>query len=158
MYNQLSCYLAQSNVISEAQNGFVPGRPTITNLLSCDTAIADILCANHAYDIVSFDFKAAFDKASHRRINEALAQNGIKGTILSWYASFFTGRTEQVKVGDSYSAVCEVVSGVVQGSVSRPHLYSLLVDTLLRTISMPLWCFEDDKGPCRRDACRPDAA
>ena len=144
VHNQLTCYLTQSNSISKAQHGFVPGRSTVTNLLSCDAAIADILSANHAYDIVTFDFKAAFDKAPHRHVIQALAQNGIKGSILSWYASFLTGRTEQVKVGDSYSAVCEVVSGVIQGSVSGPDLYSLLVDTLLRTISLPRWCFADD--------------
>ena len=73
-------------------HGFVPGRSTVTNLLSCDTAIADMLCTNHA--IVSFDCKAEFDKAPHRHVIEALAQKGIKGMILSWYASFLTGHTE----------------------------------------------------------------
>ena len=63
VHSQLSCYLAQSNAISKAQHVFVPGRSTVTNILFCDASIVDMLCANHAYDIASFDFKSAFDKA-----------------------------------------------------------------------------------------------
>ena len=60
-----------------------------------------MLCTNHAYDIVSFDFKAAVDKALHRHVIEVLAQKGVKGTILNWYASFLKGCTEQIEVGNS---------------------------------------------------------
>ena len=76
----------------------------------------------HAYDIVSFDFKATFDKAPHNLVIEALADKGVSGNALSWYASFLTGRTQQVKVGDGLSAVGNVLSGVVQGSACGPGL------------------------------------
>ena len=49
--------------------------------------------AQYAYDIVSFHFKAAFDKALHNLVIEALANKGVSGNALSWYASFLTGKT-----------------------------------------------------------------
>ena len=52
----------------------------MTNTLACDATIADIMLAGHAYDLLSFDFKAAFDKVPHRFVIDALAGKGITGT------------------------------------------------------------------------------
>ena len=35
-------------------------------MIAYDSTIADAIAAGHAYDIVSFDFKTAFDKASNK--------------------------------------------------------------------------------------------
>jgi hypothetical protein len=142
--SQLTKYLQSNDLLSTAQHGFISGRSTVTNILSCDAAIADITLLGHAYDSFSFDFKAAFDKAPHRFVVQALADKGIRGKALSWFASFLTGRTQQVKVGECHSAIYDVISGVLQGSVCGPGLYTLLVDSLLRKISLRNWCFADD--------------
>jgi hypothetical protein len=144
MHSQLTSYINSSKLLSQSQHGFMVGKSTITNLLSCDAAMADVLQLRHAFDIVSFDFKAAFDKAPHSFVVEALAEVGVRGLPLRWYANFLTGRTEQVKVGECYSSVHPVLSGVVQGSVCGPGLYVILIDSLLRRISLPHWCFADD--------------
>ena len=68
----------------------------------------------------------------------------VGGYALSWFASFLTGRTEQVKVGDSLSQIFDVKSGVVQGSVCGPGLFSILADSLLRRIKSHSWAFADD--------------
>jgi hypothetical protein len=116
----------------------------VTNLLSCDTAIAEADLARHAYDVISFNFKAAFDKAPHSFVIEALAEKGVYCTALSWFASLLTGRTQQVMVGDCLSDVCNVTSGMVQGSASGPGLYTVLADSLLRRIELLCQVFADD--------------
>ena len=77
--SQLTIYLQPNNLLSTAQLGFTAGRSTVTNILSCDAVIADATLSVHAYDIFSFDFKAAFDNAPHSFVIQALADKGIKG-------------------------------------------------------------------------------
>ncbi len=61
----------------------MPGKSTITNVLSCDTIIANAILDGHEYDTISFDFKPAYDKVPHRVIIEALTLKGVYGTALS---------------------------------------------------------------------------
>ena len=144
MQTQLVDYLNVNNILSERQHGFTHGKSTVTNIIACDAAITDVMLAGHAYDLLSFDFKAAFDKVPHRCVVEALAGIGVAGTALRWFDSFLSGRTQLVKVNDSLSDVCEVASGVIQGSVCGSTLYTIVADSLLRRLKLPAWSFADD--------------
>ena len=64
--------LKQENNFCDRQHRFARCRPTVINALICDKIIVDATLAGHHYDIISFDFKAAFDKASHRFVIEVL--------------------------------------------------------------------------------------
>ena len=46
------------------------GMSTIINVISSDKIIANFDLSGHAYDVLSFDFNAAFDKTSHRFVME----------------------------------------------------------------------------------------
>ena len=142
--SQLTTFLQSNNLLCKTQYGFTAIESTLTNILSCDAIIAKAVSAAHAYDVISFNFKAAFDKAPHRFVIEALAGKVVRGLALCWYASFLSDRTQQVKVNDSLSAIGDVVSGVIQGSTCGPGLFTLLADTLLRKLKLPNWGFADD--------------
>ena len=58
-------------------------------MIAYDAAIADSVAAGHAYDVISFDFKAAFDKATYKFVLNALFDKGVSGTPLRWFFSFF---------------------------------------------------------------------
>ena len=47
---------------------------------------------------------------------------------------FLSNHTQQVKVANSLSIKCDVISGTIQGSVLGPVLYTMLKNSLLRTI------------------------
>ena len=144
MQTQLMDYLERNNKLYKHQHGFSRGRSTVTNTLACDATIADVMLAGHAYDLLSFDFKAAFDKVPHRYVVEALAGTGIAGTALNWFNSFLSGRSQLVKVNKSFSSMCDVISGVIQGSMCGPVLYTVVADSLLRRLKLPEWAFADD--------------
>ena len=91
-----------------------------------------------------FYFKAAFDKALHRFVVKSLSAVGISGSPLRWFASFLTGRTQLVRVGDSLFAVASVISGIIQGSCLGPGLNTVLADTLLKQVTIPTLAFADD--------------
>jgi hypothetical protein len=113
-------------------------------MLHFDAAITDAASSNHAYDVIAVDLKKAFDKAPHECVLEALKCMGVSGKAHHWFASFLQGRTQQVRVGSSLSAPCDVTSGVVQGSIFGPVLYTVLTDSLLRQFSFPVDAFADD--------------
>lgn len=141
---QLVAYLNEHNLIHQNQHGFTTGRSTVTNMLTCDAQIADIIDSGHSYDIICFDFMKAFDKASHICVTSALARIGVTGSAFGWFSSFLTGRTQQVKVGQCYSSVVNVTSGIIQGSCLGPVLYTILIDPLIRKLRLPSAAFADD--------------
>ena len=144
MQTQLMDYLERNNKLCKRRHSFFRGRSTVTNTLACDATIADVMLAGHAYDLLPFDFKAAFDKVPHRYVIEALAGTGITGTALNWFNSFLFGHSQSVRVNKSFSSVCDVVSGVIQGSAYGLVLYTVVADSLLRRLKLPAWAFADD--------------
>jgi len=50
---------------------------------------------------------------------------GITGTVLNWFKSYFTDRSQFVVLGNNKSDIGQVRSGVPQGSVLGPILFSV---------------------------------
>ena len=144
VHDQLVRYIGENNLLYGSQHGFRAGRSTMTNLLDCEAKIAEIISDGHPYDIISFDFAKAFDKAPHDKVVNAIAALGIIGRALEWLSSFLAGRTFSVRVGDSLSPTADVTSGVIQGSTLGPVLYDIFIDSLLRKIKLPSQAFADD--------------
>ena len=55
---------------------------------------------------------------------------GINGTVLKWFQSYLDNRTQQVIIKDSLSSEKKLLSGVPQGSVFGPLLFSLFFGPL----------------------------
>ena len=104
---------------------------THVSILTSEAKIAEIISNGHPYDIISFDFAKAFDKAPHDKVVNAIAALGIKGRALEWLSSFL-------------APTADVTSGVIQGSTLGPVLYDIFIDSLLRKIKLPSQAFADD--------------
>ena len=126
------------------QHGFTVGRSTLTNLLNCDAAIADIMLAGHSYDLLLFEFMKAFDKVLHSEVHNAVSALGIGGRAIEWFDSFLANRTFRVQIGDSFSASADLTSGVIQGTSLRSIFYAIFIDGLLRAIRLPSQGYADD--------------
>ncbi len=89
----------------------------------------------------------AFDKVPHCGLLETLSSIGISGTILEWFKSYLTNRKQKVVLDGQSSCTSNVISGVPQGSILGPLLFSIYMDPLTRISLSPgsqLLLYADD--------------
>uniref|UniRef100_A0A8C3P8K5 Gypsy retrotransposon integrase-like protein 1 n=1 Tax=Chrysemys picta bellii TaxID=8478 RepID=A0A8C3P8K5_CHRPI len=73
-----------------------------------------------------------------------LAPRGIKGKILSWIENWLKDREQRVGINGKFSEWRGVTSGVPQGSVLRPILFSLFINDLEKGVKSEVAKFADD--------------
>ncbi|KAF7668512.1 hypothetical protein LDENG_00007020 [Lucifuga dentata] len=100
---------------------------------STDDAIISVthLISKHledpkAYARVLFaDFSSAFNTLQPHLLIQKLNEMHVNTFIIKWFYSFLTNRSQQVKVNSSFSEVKYCSTGVPQGCVSSPILFTL---------------------------------
>ena len=86
------------DLLHHVQHGFTAGQSKMISIQCFDAAVASIISRNYAYDIISVDFKKAFDKTQHHHVLRALSSLGICGAAYDWFVSFLSKCTQQVRV------------------------------------------------------------
>ena len=98
------------------------------------------------YYIPFLDLSVAFDTIDiDKLLNILSSEIGIKGTALKWFESYLKGRTQQVKIKNTYSNSREVCYGVPQGSVLGPKLFNIYVRSqpnMLKKMFSFNWCHQ----------------
>ena len=85
--------------------------------------------------LLLLDLSAAFDTVNHSLLLSRLENSfGITGTVLQWFHSYLTGRSQFVEINDTKSSVRDLTVGVPQGSVLGPILYLLYTAPLAEII------------------------
>ena len=85
----------------------------------------------NASNLVLLDQSAAFDTIDHAILLDRLsARFRVTGAALWWFTSNLSGRTQSVCLAGSSSGMAELTSGVPQGSVLGPVLFSLYIGPL----------------------------
>ena len=89
-------------------------------------------------DAVYTDLKAAFDRIDHGILLAKLDRLGVPRSIVRWIASYLTGRTHTVKIGDCESLPIYSKSGVPQGSNIGPTFFLVYYNDV--TFVLPPGC------------------
>ena len=75
---------------------------------------------------------AAFDTIDHNILLYRLSHHfGINNSVLSWFRSYLNNRSHCVDVNNNVSRSFQLFSGVPQGSVLAPILFTLYIKPLL---------------------------
>ncbi len=130
VFNQVSLFLSQNNKLDAKQSGFRSGHSTETALLSVTEALRIAKADSKSSVLILLDLSAAFDTVNHQILLSTLSSLDITGIPLRWFESYLTGLSFRVAWGGEVSKAHQLVTGVPQGSVLGPLLFSIYTTSL----------------------------
>ncbi|KAI2645342.1 hypothetical protein H4Q32_028855 [Labeo rohita] len=134
--SQLQSHLQLHAIADKFQSGFRSRHSTESALLRVHNDILGALDCKSSVVLVLLDLTAAFDTVDHAVLISRLQHIvGLQGMVLRWFSSYLTNRTFSVMLNDFFSSPAPLLSGVPQGSILGPILFSLYMLPLGQLIS-----------------------
>lgn len=146
VFKHIYNHLITNNLIYKNQSGFLPGHSTIYQLIDIYNQICKAFDDKKSTCIVFCDISKAFDRVWHKGLMFKLRQNGIRGNLLKWLASYLINRSQRVFVGSTFSNEKNINAGVPQGSVLGPLLFLIYVNDIAHSMLSTVRLFADDSS------------
>ncbi len=147
VFNQVTAFLTQNNLLDSNQSGYRSGHSTETALLSVVEDLRLARMASKSSLLILLDLSAAFDTVNHQILLSTLLRKGISGTALQWFDSYLSDRSFKVSWRGEVSKSQHLAKGVPQGSVLGPLLFSVYMASLGSVIhkhGFSYHCYADD--------------
>ena len=143
VYGELYRHVAP--VLSQHQHGFVPRRSCTTNLSIYLKHAWEAMSDGHQTDVIYTDYSAAFQSVKHALLIHKLKHSyHLNDTALNWFVSYLSDRRQRVIVNGKASDWKPVTSGVPEGSLLAPLLFSMFINDLPCELESGCLMYADD--------------
>lgn len=123
--SQLREHINDKQIIPLYQSGFRPHHSCLTALLNISDDIITSTDNGQITALILLDFSKAFDTLDHDILIAVLHFIGLTEKAISLLSNYLTGRRQRVVINNESSNILEVSSGVPQGSILGPLLYTV---------------------------------
>lgn len=155
VHEQVSAIL--KNQFHSSQHGFRRGRSTVSNLMLLNEHITAATDTGSQVDVIYTDYTKAFDRIDHSTLLFKLARMCIRGNLYRWFSSYIDRRTQAVVVNNYISSWVTISSGVPQGSLLGPLLFTIFIDDISTCFQNSQYlCFADDMKIFKEIKCPDD--
>ena len=134
VFSQVSSYLNSHNLHNTCQSAYRPGHSTETALLKVVNDLFLSLNKGNTSVLVLY-FSSAFDAIDHPILVHRLHTDfRFTDAVLQWFSFYLTDRAHYVSLSNHCSAFAPVHSGVLQGSVLGPIIFTMYTKPLYAII------------------------
>ena len=123
--NRIQYFLDSNKINDKEQYGYKRNIGTNDAILRFSHEITEFLDEGNAVIVIFMDLTAAFDTLNRDVLLEKLSHLGIRGHVHTLLSSYFSNRSQAVKIDDTISSILIIDEGVAQGSILSPILFNV---------------------------------
>lgn len=144
IYYQLSSHLSKHHILCPFQSGFRQGHSTTTALIKICDDIRHGIDNQQVSIIALLDFSNAFNTVDFDILLAVLKSINISDKALEWFRSYLYDRKQCIRVNDRYSSPSYLKTGVPQGGILSPLLFSIFINSVSNSLTLPFHLYADD--------------
>ena len=122
---QITRHMEINKLLPDSQHSFREKRSTMTALSEIQRDWMENTERKQVTGVLFWDLSAAFDTLNVNLLVEKLKLYGCNELTCKWFNSFLTGREQMVKIGKAISSARQLSSGVPQGSILSPIIFTI---------------------------------
>ena len=132
--SRLQEWVDENNLTGEFQAGFKRDYSTIDHIYTLFAIIQKQFTLNRKIYVAFIDFEKAFDSINRSIMWPILLKNGIKGKLYQCVMSMYESVKARVRCGGSLTECINCTTGVKQGDVCSPVLFSLFINEVTKEV------------------------